>query len=126
MSDYASALERTREAFASVARLERASQRRDDAAIQINLRSKQRLAERFQAELFALAERQHIDVCRYRLIPNTDETYDIIPVVRSLERFQELFSLTYDALTHGAKRVARIGPALARETALEVGYTYGG
>lgn len=97
-----------------------------DAAFEINLRAKQRLAERFQEELFSIASDQHIDVCRYRLIPNTEEVYDLIPVARSLERFQELFSLTYDALSRRPRPGARIGAVLAGETALEFGYSYSG
>jgi hypothetical protein len=127
MSDFASVLERTQEAFASVARLERAlAAAPSDSAIQINLRSKQRLAERFQELLYSAAEKEHVDICRYRLVPNTQNNYAVTAVARSLERFQDLFSMIYDALTNGVRRNARLGAAIAQQTSLEFAYSYPG
>jgi hypothetical protein len=63
MSDYASTLERARQAFASLARLEQALLRAPgDPALEMNYHSRKRLAERYQAELFSLSQLSHIDV----------------------------------------------------------------
>lgn len=62
MSDYGSTLERTQEAFAGLARLEQALARQPgDPALEMNYRSRKRLAERYQAELFSLAEMGQVD-----------------------------------------------------------------
>lgn len=53
MSDYASILEKTRQAFAAVGRLEQALLRSPgNPALEMNLRSRKRSAERYQEELF--------------------------------------------------------------------------
>ena len=57
MSDYASTLERTQEAFASLARLEQAMIRLPgDPGLEMNYRSRKRLAERFLDELRRAAQ----------------------------------------------------------------------
>lgn len=128
MSDYASILERARDAFASASRLEQAMQRMpNDPALEMNWRSRKRLAERYQQQLFAAAKGATVDVCQYRLRPETANRYPIASVSRSLERFQELFSLTFDALDKGiAKNTSHLGEAVRRQTEFEFGYSYAG
>jgi hypothetical protein len=127
MSDFVSTLEKTREAFAAAARLEQALRRApEDPALQMNLRSRRRLAERFQSEFFEAAKQERIDVCQYRLIPNTEGRYPIASVSRSIEKFQTMFSLVYSALRTGPKNTAHIAHAMQQQTALEFGYSFPG
>jgi hypothetical protein len=127
MSAYTSTLERARQAFASLARLEQALVRAPgDPALEMNYRSRKRLAERYQAELFSLAEVDHIDVCQYTLRPGREDSYPLASVSRSLENFQELFSLIYAALLEGAKNTSHLSFPMRMQTQLEFGYTYSG
>jgi hypothetical protein len=127
MSDYVSILEKTRQAFAAVARLEQALLRLPgDPALEMNFRSRKRLAERYQDELFQAAQIEHIDICQYRLIPNTRERYPISNVSKALENFQDLFALVYAALEEGAKDTAHLSRAMRFQTELEFGYSYPG
>lgn len=124
MSDLASLLEKTRAAQAAVSRLENAlASRPRDAALQINLQTQRRLAARFEQKFLESAKSSHIDICRYRIIPNISDEYPISAVAGSLEKFQELFTMVYGALRYKAQRM---GQNLLQETTLEFGYTYSG
>jgi len=128
MSDYASTLERTREAFAALARLEAAMARAPgDPALEMNFRARKRLAERYQGELFSLAEQANIEVCQYRLIPNNQrQHYPIGSIAKSISVFQELFTLIFASVKTGVKKRARVSAAISAHTELEFGYTYPG
>jgi hypothetical protein len=127
MSDYASILEKTRQAYAAVSRLERAMvQAPNDAAIEMNFRSRKRMAERYQEELFIAAQEYHIDICQYKLKPQTENRFPLLGVSQSLETFQELFPLIYAALTEGAKNTAHLSMPMRIQTELEFGYSYSG
>src|ERR1700730_9647237 len=113
MSDYVSTLEKTRQAFAAVARLEQVLVRSPgDPALEMNFRARKRLAERYQDELFQAAQAGHIDICQYKLKPNTEYRYPLGSVSKSLENFQDLFSLTYAALEEGVKNTAHLSMAI--------------
>src|SRR5947209_5863375 len=117
MSDYASILEKTRQAYAAVSRLEQAMLRApNDAAIEMNFRSRRRMAERYQEELSIAAMEHHIDICHYKLKPQTEYRFPLNSVSRSLETFQELFSLIYAALTEGAKNTAHLSIPMRMQT----------
>lgn len=127
MSDYASAVDRARRAFASVARLEAAFARDpQSASIQINLAAQRKLARQAEEYLFEFAKTQHIEVCNYRLMPEGEEVYALTHVSKSMLEYQNLFSQIYDALKHGGKQRAVFGVETARESVLEFGYSYGG
>ncbi len=127
MSDYASILERTRQAFAAVSKLEMALQRNPmNPALEMNLRARRRLAERFQEELFSIAAISQIDVCQYKLRPNDTEHFPISEVSRSLASFQDLFSLIYAAQSEGTKNTAHLSGFMRAETQMEFGYSYAG
>jgi hypothetical protein len=124
MLDFAFLLDKTRAAQASVSRLEAAiSLRPGDAALHINLAAQRRLADRFQQRFFEAAKLSHVDICKYRLVPNTTEDYSLTAVTRSLEKFRELFTMTYGAIQYKAQRIRQ---ALLKESALQFGYTYSG
>lgn len=70
MTVAASAVERARSAFASVAEFEAAVERDPhDRSLQINLLAARKAARQAQERLFELAEREHVEVCSYRLVP---------------------------------------------------------
>lgn len=63
MSDFASVVERTRKAFASVSRLEEALFRSpEDRSLQVNLAAMRKAANQSQDQLFRLSEYRHVEV----------------------------------------------------------------
>lgn len=127
MWDFASVVERTRQAFASVSRLEAALARDpNSAAVQINLAASKKRALKSHAELQEIAEYNRKDICNYRLMPFTSKGYLLASVSKSWIEYQNLFSQIYDSIKNGAKVRAVIGGDAAYESALELAYTYSG
>lgn len=127
MSDYASVVERTRKAFASVARLEAELARApEDANLQVDLAAMNKLAVRSQQQLFALSETNHVEVCNYRLLPESADRYALPFVSQSLLSFQYLFTQIHDAFKNGPKPFATYGHEAFEESTLELAYTYSG
>lgn len=127
MSDYASIVERTRRAFASVSKLERALQGSpENAAIQINLAASRKLARQNQERLYQIAEMQHVEVCNYKLLPEATDKYRVLFVSKSLLEYQNLFSQIHDAKRNGPKQRTSIGKDAFTESMLDFAYTYSG
>jgi hypothetical protein len=127
MSDYASVVERTRKAFASVARLEAELARApENVGLQLNLSAMNKLANQSQQQLLALSEVNHVEVCNYRLVPEGGETYALPFVSQSLLSFQYLFSQIHDAFKNGPKPYATYGQEAFNESLMEFAYTYSG
>jgi hypothetical protein len=127
MSDYASVVERTRKAFASVARLEaEISRAPHNPSLQVNLAAMNKLAQKSQNELFAFAESSHVEVCNYRLLPENAGSYGLPFVSQSLLNFQYLFTQIHDAFKNGPKAIASFGQEAFDESILELAYTYSG
>jgi hypothetical protein len=127
MSEIASAVERTRKAFASVSRLEEALARApDNRALQLNLAAMRKAALQSQEQLFRFSEQVHVEVCNYRLIPEASDNYALPHVLASMLEYQNLFSQIYDAIRNGIKSRLVIGREALQESVLEFGYSYSG
>src|SRR5262245_24352207 len=102
MSEIASAVERTRKAFASVSRLEaEISRAPSDRALQLNLAAMKKMAMESQEQLFRYSETKHIEVCNYRLLPEAAENYALPYVSDSMLKYQNMFSQVYDSKKNG-------------------------
>lgn len=127
MSEIASVVERTRNAFASVSRLEAAIARAPhDRALQLNLAAMTKMAQQSQDQLFRFSEVNHIEVSTYRLLPELGDGYALPYVSQSLLEYQNLFSQIYDAKKNGPKVNAVVGDEAFQESLLEFAYSYSG
>lgn len=127
MWDVASAVERTRRAFATVSQLEEAVLREPDSrALQINLAAARKSANQYQEQVLEMAQVGHVEICNYRLIPEVIASYALSWVAKSMLDYQHLFSQIHDAIRNGAKKRAVIGPDAMAESMLEFGYSYSG
>lgn len=127
MSDFASIVERTRRAFASVAKLEQALARDPTSTIlQVNLAATKKLAMKSQEQLLRLSEYARVEVCNYRLIQAIHRAFGVAAVSRSLLEYQNLFTQIYDAKKNGPKQRAIFGGEAQEESLLELAYTYSG
>lgn len=127
VSDYASAAERARRAFASLSQIEDAIARAPhERSLQINLASKLKYARRMQEQLAHVAAVKHVELCNYRIMPGEDGRYLLPAVSKSLLNYQYVFSQVHDALINGAKSKAQIGREAWQASQMELGYTYSG
>ena len=127
MLEIASVVERTRKYFASVSQLEAAVAREpEDRALQLNLSAMRKLALQSQEQLLRFSEMQRVEVCNYRLVPETSDGYALTHVARSLSEFQNLFTQIHDALLNGPKSNAVFGKDAQDASTLEFAYSYSG
>lgn len=73
-------------------------------------------------------DRVGYDVCSYRMISEEDSGSDpsILAITSILSGFQNLFTLTFDAIIHGPKRHAVISHELEERTTFGFGYAFAG
>lgn len=127
MSDYASAAERARRAFAALSRIEDAISRAPhERSLLINHASKLKYARQMQEQLERVAAVRHVELCNYRIMPMMNGRYLLPAVSKSLLNYQYVFSQVHDALTNGPKSKAQIGREAWQASQMELGYTYSG
>jgi hypothetical protein len=127
MWEFASIVERARQASATVSRLEAALARDPNSpSLQINLAASKKRALQSNSELQEVASYQRIDICNYRLVASVSNGFFVQGVSGSLLGYQLLFSQVYDALKNGPKGRAQIGKQAGAESALELAFTYSG
>lgn len=127
MSDYGSLVERIREAEAAASRLESAlRQEPNDRALRLDFLSARHLAEKLKEELLEIAPQEWMDVCSYRIVPETSNDYSIAGVTGSLRGFQDMFTLVFAAISGGPKRTAHVSAEITRQTTLSIAYTFAG
>lgn len=119
--------ERILDANAMIKRLEVvATKAQTTPALLGNLRSLVRERERLQQEFEDIASQQEIDLYHYRILPQATERLTITAVADAWKSFQTLFSVVYDSVKNGPKKIARLGVEEIAETALGFGYAYSG
>src|SRR5258706_520721 len=75
----------------------------------------------------ATTESEYLDVCSYRLIPESGAQYTLWVLTRALGGFQDTVTLIYDAIKTGQRKErASWGADVSQETALNFGYSYSG
>jgi hypothetical protein len=127
MSEISSVVERTRNAFASLARLEAAvALDPTDRGLQLNLAGCRKIALQYERQLLSVSEKKKTEVCKYRLIPEATDSFALVSVADSIGSYQKLFSQIYDAKKHGKKVNVGYGVETLRESTLEFGYSYSG
>lgn len=127
MSEIAFAVDGARKASASISRIEQAIARDPtDRALHLNLSAASKIALKAQKQLMQCAELSQTDLCNYRLLPASTDSYGLASVSKSFLEYQNLFSQIYDALRNGIKQRAVIGEEARVESSLEFGYSYSG
>ncbi len=84
------------------------------------------MAERAEQELTDVAQRNQIDLCRYRVKKSVDGAYPAINLAQSIATYQELFTALYDFVKHGAKSAANYARDVRQNSLLNLAYTYPG
>lgn len=75
----------------------------------------------------SMTDKQHFDVCSYKLIPEQGENYSLWALTSTLGDFQDALTLIYDAIKTGQRKErASWGADIAQETALNFGYSFSG
>jgi hypothetical protein len=107
--------------------MERMSGDAPSAAVRRTLQSLEERRASLQEELAEITKRDFVDVCDYRIIPETEESYAIAAVTSAWHGFQDLLSLTLGASKAGHPlKIARVPADVAEGSRLNFGYAYAG
>lgn len=128
MTDMMNIQEKLQDTQAAIARMERAlATNPKERSLSAMLRSLERRRASLEESFVLATESLGREICSYRIIPtDSPDPISLTSVTHVLSAFQEWFSVVYDALTHGPKERARLGPEVLGETKLDWAYAFSG
>jgi hypothetical protein len=94
-------------------------------SLRANIQTLKRRRQSLEDDFLEAAAKVEIDVCSYRIIPGESRP-TIMALSKALSDFQSLFSLTYDALKEGPKRIAKLSAYVMSETFFGFAYSFTG
>lgn len=97
----------------------------DVPSLRASLRSLSGLKDDLQGKLDAVASESWVDLVAYRLF-SEEERPNLWSLTRTLGDFQSFFTLTFDALKSGPKRVAKATAEAIQMTSFGFGYSFSG
>lgn len=116
-----------RDVHAEIARLESVISRYPESrALQIDFQSLSKKRRYLEAEFNSLADRQDLDVMRYRLMPQSGQSVPLRALAQVLGGFQSAISTIYDAVKSGPKQRAKLSADVYAESEFAFGYTFSG
>lgn len=116
-----------RDIHAEIARLESVVARHPASkSLQIDFQSMSKRRQNLEAEFGALADRQDLDVMRYRFLPESSSAIPLRALTKALDRFQLAVSTIYDAVKTGPKRRPKLSAETFSESGFDFGYTFSG
>jgi hypothetical protein len=126
MSRLRAVLDRMNDIEATIVRTEQSVGPKPDFATQLTLQSLEERRDMLRQELAEITKHEHVEVCDYRIIPESPLAYAVTAVSSALQDFQDLVSIVFDAQSSKAKRRAKIAPDIIQKTRFDFGFAYSG
>src|SRR5262245_54431690 len=127
MSSLVDLRELLQETTAAIAELDRAlAGDPQDFGLALTAESLRRRQEDLESAFAEAAHNDHVDLCRYRLIPDKGNRYPVAALTGALGSFQDLITVIFDAIQHGPKIRARPSADVVQLTSFEFAYSYPG
>lgn len=128
MADLLDILQKLKDTEAALAKLrDIAAKHPDRPSITSTISSLQKRNRSLETLFASMTNKQHLDVCSYKLIPEHGDNYSLWSVTSTLGDFQDTLTLIYDAIKTGQRKErASWGSDIAQETALNFGYSFSG
>ena len=128
MSKLLETIEKLHETQAAIKKLEQVALNYPDLpSVAVNMRSLQQRQEDLESFFEELAHEEYLDVLRYRVFSESDDTRVSLPALtNTLGDFQKLFTNVYGAIKEGAKQRSRVGAEIVAATTFEFGYSFAG
>src|SRR5262245_45221586 len=127
MSTVRAVLERLNDLEATITQVERDVVAKPSFATQLSLQSLESRRDELREELETLSRRELIDICDYKIVPGSAESYAMSAVTGALHDFQDLLSLVFGAVEANQPRMtAKLSRDVIEKTQLNFGYAYAG
>jgi hypothetical protein len=125
MSKVRAILDRMNDIEAAIARTQQGVNSKD-LAIRLTLQSLEERREMLREELVEITKQEQIEICDYRIIPESPLAYAVSAVSSVLQDFQDLVSIVFDAQESKAKIRAKLAPDVLQKTRFDFGFAYSG
>ncbi len=127
MTDIAQILRDLRDTEAERQRLhELAQDMAEYEALEINLLSLEKRERLLRTQFEEISAVVDESICDYRIIPELPDRYPLAAIGACLQKFQELFSIVFDAVKNKPKLRAHISAEVLDQSTLNFGYAYSG
>lgn len=117
-------LQETHAALASVERV--AAQSPGDLSLDLTVASLRQRQADLESAFAEAADREFVDVCKYRLISEDQDSYSLSMLTSALGSFQELVTIVYDAIKTGPKIRTRVSADIVEQSTFDFAYSYPG
>lgn len=111
---------------ATIARVSRDADTETAFADKLVLQSLENRRQILHNEMADAARSGFVEVCDYRLIPDSPNSYALSAVTGALREFQDLVTIVFDAITTRPKTRASYDPAVVEKTRFDFGFAYSG
>ncbi|NIA71116.1 hypothetical protein HBA54_21180 [Pelagibius litoralis] len=111
---------------ATIVRLERHADPETEFADRLTIQSLENRREMLRSDLAEATRSEFIEVCDYRIIPDSGASYSVSAVTGVLRTFQELVTIVFDAITTQPKERTTSDPAIIAKTQFDFGFAYSG
>jgi hypothetical protein len=118
-------LDRLNDVEATIAQVERTAVAQRSLATRLSLRSLESRRDLLHEEMAEITRSDQVEICDYRIIPESRDAYAIAAVTSVLRDFQELVTLVFDALSRPKPR-AKVSPDIQQKTQFDFGFAYAG
>lgn len=127
MSNLRAILDRINDVEATISRAEMHAGDDSDLATLLSLKSLERRRDMLKEELAEVTKDQHVEICDYRIIPESTSAYAVAAVSSALHDFQDLVTLVFDSIVSGKpKQRGRLSADVVQKTQFEFGFAYSG
>ncbi len=127
MSKLLETIEKLRDTEAAIKRLERtAAQHPELPSVTASLRSLYKRQRDLEVAFSTQTDEEWLDVCRYRILPEREESLTLPSLTSALGDFQALFTLVYDTMKNGPKERGRASADAAAATTFGFAYSFTG
>lgn len=127
MSNLRAILDRINDVEATISRAEMVAGGDSDLATLLSLKSLEQRRDMLRDELAEITKEQHVEICDYRIIPESAAAYAVSAVSAALHDFQDLVTLVFDSMVSGKpKQRGRVSADVVQKTQFEFGFAYSG
>jgi len=128
MTKLASTLSELREIQAEISRVDQLiAQHPDYPSLLLDRDSLLKRQSGLEAMFAELSDKEMIDVCRYKFIPEQSDRYPLLSLTKILTEFQELVTTVFDAVKSGKpKNRARASADIVQQSSFDFGYAAAG
>ena len=127
MSELLELQRKLQDTVSTITQLERSlAQEPGSLGLRLTLESVEKRFDELQTDFKDLAYQQALDVCSYRLFPETGEGPSLRGFSSALHTFQASFSSLFDAIQNGPRKRSQLSPDIVKATRFGLGYAYAG